>query len=68
MEHKGPVFRFNTIEICLTIEVYARLIGVSFDCEKVVNPSFESAFKQRLSRTLGNERNSLGRMVTRQNI
>lgn len=50
---RNRVFRFGTVEICPTIEEYARLIGVPYVCESVFVPCFEPSFKQRLSKTLG---------------
>lgn len=44
---RNRVIRFGTVEICPTIEEYARLIVVPYVCESVFVPCFEPSFKQR---------------------
>lgn len=54
------VFRFGTVKTCPTIEEYASLIGVPYNCEKVIVPCLESSFKDRLLKTLWIKKNFFG--------
>lgn len=48
-----PVFRFGTINLCPTIEEYSKLLGVPYDTESMIAPSFNQGFKYEYPKLFG---------------
>lgn len=54
------VFRFETINLCPTIEEYSRFLGVHYDTDSIVMPPLNQSFKMRMSKDLRIKKEILG--------
>lgn len=54
------VFRFETIDLCSTIEKYSQILGVYYDTQSIIMPPLKQGFKMRMSKDLGIKKEILG--------
>lgn len=59
------VFRFGTLDLCLTIKEYSRILGVHYDTDFIVMPPLNQGFKIRMSRDLGIKKEIIGPRIER---
>lgn len=59
-DETNRVFWFVLVEICCTIEEYAKILGARCDTDSVISPPPNPNFKLRTSRTLGIKKSLLG--------
>lgn len=51
------IFRFRSINFCLTIEEYFLLLGVHYNTNSIITPPPNQGSKARMSKVLGIQRN-----------
>lgn len=59
------VFRFWTLDLCLTIKEYSRIPGDHYDTDFIVMPPLTQGFKIRMSRDLGIKKEIIGPRIER---